>query len=344
MFHQIEIQVKKALVAACVITLVVLTSCAQGNPTPRVPEHIISFVDNYPAAASREIQEVPVGEYVYMGLIKVYAEHGLKDRNGASASYALQATGQVIAVGGHLYVVTPEHVIVPDPLIKSIKIPEAKREIRFDAIVQTGARVVIGYTGIAPSAIWLPTTSDVGEVAILIIPDQEYQNLLPLIKRIPNASINPSWQTDISLRGQKVEMWGLPPEKAQLTEGAISDVLHRYLFLNQPVDKGYSGGAIFLRSSDAVTRTLIGMIARVEGEQTIALSWEIICRALDAAANGSKEMVKVEPDRAIAYSNFFFPSLLVPSPGNTLFTFTASLQDFLSLMTPPPKKWWEFWK
>jgi len=342
MLHQMEIQMKKALVAACVITIVVLTSCARSNPTPRVPEHIISSVDNYPAAASREMQEVPVGEYVYMGLIKVYAEHGLKDRNGTSGSYALQATGQVIAVDGHLYVVTPVHVIVPNPLTESIKLPEAKREIPFDTIIQTGARVAIGYTGITPSAIWLPATNDVEEVAILVIPDKEYQNLLPLIKRIPNTSINPSWQPDISLLRQKVEMWGLPPEKAQLKEGAISGVSPGYLTINQPVDNGYSGGTIVLLGSDAVTKTVIGMITSVKGEQTFARSWEIIRKALDAAVNGSKEMVKVEPNQTIAYgSDFFFASL---SPGNTLFTFTATLQDFSTLMTPPPKKWWEFWK
>ena len=311
------------------ILAVILAACSFNKKQEETPVptsiYIHTSSENYPAANQAVSKPVADG---FLGLVKIYVEHGLKDDQGISGTYEAQGTGSIIGANGKYYIVTARHVVIPNPELKSF-IPDPQKpdeKITFGVIKNLGSRILIGYKGIEPSAIWLPT-DDKLDIALLAVPEPMQQNI---VYRSLNAAI---YNSVSPAPGNDVEAWGYPAKQSPQTQKLIiSDVTPEYFVLNQALLQGYSGGLVLL-SNENPQKTIIGIIIRSDDKlnQSTVLSWEAIRPIFDGAINNSSTVKKIAMQETTQYMKASFAFYSSDS-----FPFTSS--------TVSSKKWWQIWK
>jgi hypothetical protein len=305
--------------------LFVLAACSSQNVPPTVSPltDITTSSDNYPAAAI--LQEAEETEDGLLGLVKIFAEHGFEDVEGTRGTYTAQGTGIVVIREGRWFIVTAKHMIVPNPELKSIilDLEDPDKEITFGKISNTRSRVIVGYTSVEPSVIWLPVEDRI-DVAVLEISEKMASSL---VYRSLNAD---RFVSNPFTPGHDVEVWGYPAKQSpQVQRLTISDVATDYFVLNQALEQGYSGGLVLL-SEGGMEKTVAGMVIRADKEsnQSIVLTWSLVNSMLDAAANNISSQ-KLAVNESIQYKDVSFQFASVHT-----FPFTQTTST----------KWWEVWK
>ncbi len=295
------------------------------NGSARRAFSLFSSADSYPA----RLPNVGEAEAGYLGLVKVYVEHGLEDRRGTVGNYVAQAAGQLVGVGPRWYVVTSRHVVVPNPKLQSIVLQSEGRErtVNLDTITSTGSRVALGSTGVQPSALWLPREASV-DVAVLEVPRGEYYSLR---YRPLDAHIGAETKEIRIVLGQRVLVWGFPARQAPQVESlSVIDVTPRHVVLDRALEPGYSGGIVLLANASP-RHAALGIVTRAarESNQSVVLSWDVVRSFLDAVVARRPSVWRVEVNDTVQYEG-------------VAFTF-ADFYRF-PFRTTQPKKWWQVWK
>lgn len=306
-----------------ILNLYVLVACSSQNvnapPTVSPLTDITTSSDNYPAAAI--LQEVEETKDGLLGPVKIFAEHSLADVEGTRGTYTAQGTGILIIRDDRWFIVTARHVIVPNPELRSIVLDQ--EEITFERINNTRSRIIVGYTSVEPSAIWLPAEDRI-DIAVLEISEKMASSLVYRSLNVDGFVSNPF------IPGYDVEVWGYPAKQSpQVQRLTISDVVTDYFVLNQALEQGYSGGLVLL-SEEGMKKTAAGMVIRADREsnQSIALTWSLVDSMLDAAANDISSQ-RVAINESIQYKDVSFQ---FASFHTVPFTQTTSAE------------WWQFWR
>lgn len=336
--------------ARALFRLLILVTCPMFlaiacTSRPAFPSPVPSFsADNYPVLRGMS-GERPDAEQRYIGLVKVYAEHHVRDRKGTEGSYLVQGAGTLITIvtsgQQRLYVITARHVVVPSPFIKTLVLnhedPKRKKEIKFDKINEVWSRVLVGI-GVEPSAILLAKTREgvLSDIALLEIPIKEYISLKPYLHLFTRLSPPSVEQKIEELVGSEVRVWGYPAGLSpQAASGCciVTDIRPAYMILNQDLIGGYSGGLVL--HSDG--KTILGMPVRSDKEahQTIALRWDTV----ESLLNDPSSLQRVAPGD--------FIEILEENADReqeaARFTYREFYSPFVPITTPE-SKWWEFWK
>lgn len=337
----------RRLLIICLWFLIAACTSPSVSPSP-VPTFSI---DDYPVLRNLGEERPNTEQQKYLGLIKVYAEHSVRDVKGTEGSYLVQGAGTVVILGERLYVITARHIVVPSLLIETLVLnrddPKKKEEIKFDKIQEVGSRVVVGI-GVEPSAILLARTERgiLSDIALLEIPVEEYSFLKPYLHLSSGLSSPPAEQKLEDLIGKEVRVWGYPAGLSpQATSGCctVTDVRSDYIILNQALYGGYSGGLVL--QSDG--RTIIGMPLRSdEGyQQTIALRWDVVESLLSDL--GSLQRVTLGESVTITEERPTIETKEGSAQGKPSRTALFTYQELYSRFVPTPtpgSKWWEFWK
>ena len=154
------------------LLLVLIVACSsKGTPVPQLLINISTDPTNYPAGVNSIPTSSPKDGF--LGLTKIIVQHGLQDKNGVTGVYIAQGTGNVVVRNSHWYVITARHVVFPNPNLKELLLDpnDPKKKLEFGQIVKTGVKISVGYTGIEPSTIWLPTDQDTDIAILEISPD-----------------------------------------------------------------------------------------------------------------------------------------------------------------------------
>lgn len=307
---------------------VFLTGCGASPHTTSTTtsEYLETDIRNYPAIANNSTTKNYTDSY--LGLVKIFTEHGFRDNKGKVGSLNARGTGCLVVYHNRWFVLTARHIIVPNPKTRSIIIKEQR--IDFDRIIETGSRIAISNIGIEPLSLWLPTDENV-DVAVIEIPKEMQRSIVYRdLGKLDKYNTNKNDFT-ISL-GSDVEVWGYPAKQSpQMKQIEISDIIKEgYFVLNQAVEPGYSGGLILLPMKNT-QKTIIGMVIRsdVEAEQSIAIAWPVVLSILSSAANQTEFTKKMELNEAQKYIGASF----------TLYEFHKF--PFKVIVS---HKWWEFWK
>lgn len=329
------------ILVACSVFLAVACTSHPASPSP-VPTFSI---DSYPVLRNLG-GERPDAEQRYIGLVKVYAEHHVRDRKGTEGLYLVQGAGTLVTVATsgqqRLYVVTARHVVVPSPFIKTLVLnpddPKRKKELKFEEISEVSSRVLVGI-GVEPSAILLAKTRQgiLSDVAFLEIPLEEYSFLKPYLHLFTRLSPPSAEQNMEDLIGGEVRVWGYPAGLSpQSASGCcvVTDIRPAYMILNQALIGGYSGGLVL--HSDG--KTILGIPVRSDerAQQTIALRWDLVESLLSDP--GSLQRVALGESVEITEENI---------ENKQQQTARFVYQEFYSRFVPTPtpeSKWWEVWK
>lgn len=289
---------------------------------------ILTSSDNYPAA--KLITPVPRKDG-FLGLVKIFVEHGIMDDEGKTGTYLAQGTGSVFSINGQHYIVTAKHVVIPNAGLKEfIPNPEKpKDKVTLNKVESLGARILLGYTGIEPSSVWIPV-NDNPDIAILTIPDDKLSSLVirSIDARMGN---NNAVSNNVFEPGSDVEVWGYPAKQSPQTQRMIiSDVKSEYFVLNQALLQGYSGGLVLLPTDDN-TKIIIGMIIRSDDKvnQSTVVPWNEISAVLDGAINSTSNVRQLAPNETVKYRKMAYAF------------YTSDEFPFISTL---PAKWWELWK
>jgi hypothetical protein len=271
----------------CLFFFTITTACKSDQIDTVGPASLYIETDpqNYPAISNNAKSENFPD--TFLGLVKVFVEHGFKDEKGVSGWIRAQGSGSLVVYNDRWFVITAKHIVFPNPDTTSIimKGEKSNKTIEFKNVIETGSRVVIGNTGIQPSTLWLPTNDNI-DIAILEIPKDLQPSLI--FRTLDNTNTNYSDNNIQQLiLGSDVEVWGYPARQSpQMKKVGISDVAKGYFVLNQALEPGFSGG-LALSPIENSQKRIIGMIIRSDDEvsQSTVINWSDILFTLDSVVN-----------------------------------------------------------
>ncbi len=242
------------------------------------------------------------------GIVKVFSEHEIRGigHKGkiVTGNYVLKGAGSVVISDGRMFIVTSKHIVVPNTAIKSlVDKKDEKKKIEFEEITEIGAKVLVGYLGVIPEALWLSRQHD---VAVLQIAQKDEKSVLDVYFPYQSVPIEIGTPLDLMRPGLEVESWGFPARQSpQIEKIVVASVDSEYFVLNRALLPGYSGGLVFIKTGE--TKSIGGVIFRADEQvnQTSVLPWNIAVHLLQAAQSNklSSSIEKVELGNAVKLGN-----------------------------------------
>jgi hypothetical protein len=286
------------LIGVLIITLGLGLGCGQEPEVVLDPTALRSDPGAYKAMPQQRPPKLRSGAY---GVVKLTSEHRFEGEE--TASYVAQGAGTLIVSGGDWSIVTARHVVVPNTNVKEID------GVTLGPLQGVGSRVAVSSLGIEPTAIRYSTEHD---VALLAIAPKDHARLHAIANLDPAAPIPLTLKKGAVQAGRSVEAWGYPAKHLpQLRKPAVTTTQDTYFVLNEALQRGFSGGPVFVGSGRG--KAFGGIIIRADegDEQTIVLNWSLAETLLN---DGPAEEVAMNGETKMGDVPFAFRPTLPTAP------------------------------